>query len=445
MRDSQLLRKKMASTAKSLEDMLSSDVDESAVSALVGSLESQLSSPTSHPPVSHASAVNSNHVNNSMIADHALSSTTVHQQPIPTQKLSSSNAAHVNQPGANVVAPGIISNADIVLKQTSVNVPRINVSRQVAMTAPADPVHGHSATAGEGARNHNQTGVIAQVSSGHVTVPIKINSTTNNSVNGGNNSSNHPHQFTPSPVHVLPNGNIASGANTTQSVISSNQTQPAMATNSNILNSSPVVINSSVIPQSAAMVSVSSSNSIVPSGATLNQPGVNVGALKTGNIQTSTSSVISVAKQNVPANVLTQVVSSQGNVLQGVQIVNVNPNMRTVSNPASIPMTQSSSSSPVVSSASQQKTLAPRVVIGNPVRIAGGQQVIAARPSAPNALQVRTGEVPSRFAVISRIFFRLFSSLTHLAHQAKLPFSIIGRMQLLYKVKIMFSVCELDA
>lgn len=60
----------MAST-KSLEDMLSSDVDESAISALVGSLESQLASPTIHvtsQDISSASVTN-NHINNSTVMD----------------------------------------------------------------------------------------------------------------------------------------------------------------------------------------------------------------------------------------------------------------------------------------------------------------------------------------------------------------------------------------
>nr|XP_042902171.1 transcription initiation factor TFIID subunit 4B [Parasteatoda tepidariorum] len=61
----------MAST-KSLEDMLlSSDIDESAVSALVGSLESQLSSSDAHYPRNELSntTINNNHIANASVPD----------------------------------------------------------------------------------------------------------------------------------------------------------------------------------------------------------------------------------------------------------------------------------------------------------------------------------------------------------------------------------------
>lgn len=83
---------------------------------------------------------------------------------------------------------------------------------------------------------------------------------------------------------------------------------------------------------------------------------------------------MSVAASAAPVNVVTQVVSNPP-ILQGVQIVNVNP-VR-----AGIPSTG-------------QKTLAPRVVIGgNQVRIAtAGPQIIGGRPGLPGAhgpIQVR--------------------------------------------------------
>lgn len=58
-------------TVKSLEDMLSSEVDESAVSALVGSLESQLASSTIQLPSQDVNTTSGtvNHVNNTVLVD----------------------------------------------------------------------------------------------------------------------------------------------------------------------------------------------------------------------------------------------------------------------------------------------------------------------------------------------------------------------------------------
>ncbi|KAG1682484.1 Transcription initiation factor TFIID subunit 4 [Nymphon striatum] len=400
----------MATKPKSLEDMLSCDVDESAVSELVGSLESQLSSPTTHGPVSDtnsATIVVNNHVNNALIPDGRVA-------PIPaSQKLGTANVNNLNQSNTGNTSGNIIANSDISLKQITSNGPHANVSRPVIITTGATIGPGQPT----GVVTCNPSGVITQATTGTTNIQIKNTVSNNNSnVNGTNFSSNHQHSFVTTPLQVMPNGNVSSvpdsgnsqktliantssgnlqsviGSNTITSV-SSNQTQTIVAPNHNLLNASNI-INSSNVTQSIPMAIVSSSSdssSSVINQTMLQQPSAGVNVLKTCNPSTNVSSVISAPKSVVGGNnVVTQVVSSQpGSVLQGVQILNVNPNnVRTGNTPVTIAVSQSNLVSSIMSTSSQQKTLAPRVVIaGNPVRIAGGQQVITGRPSATNAMQ----------------------------------------------------------
>lgn len=123
-----LLSREMAA-ANPLEDLLLSDIDESAVSAMVGSLESRLASPT-NKDLSHTlseTTVNNNHINNTpntvacssaSLFNTVLSST---QGPKGLQNL---NNAPQNRLSNAAVKP-VIQNTQVVTNNSIINSPSI--------------------------------------------------------------------------------------------------------------------------------------------------------------------------------------------------------------------------------------------------------------------------------------------------------------------------------
>ncbi|CAM1330339.1 Uncharacterised protein PB.1150, partial [Pycnogonum litorale] len=375
---------KMASTAKSLEDMLSSDVDESAVSALVGSLESQLASPIAHGHVGDTGSgnlVNSNHINSALISNDSASSSLTTSQKLST----SANISHVNQSSSvgnncatstNIIANSI-SNATFQSSTSSDS--RIGVPVSVVTTVM------------------NSGGLLSQTTSSPVHTQAKsappINNNSNSNVSNTSFASlNQQSTFVTTSAQVISNGNVlpverivnqqnAPELNTNANNLTMPNISSTSATQGNSLNSSPIV-NSSPVLQS---VSDNRSNDhTLLKNATIIQTSAPSNVLKPGAVQTSASPVIGASKPGV----ISQVATTQGNVLQGVQILNMNPNsVRTGNTSVTIAVSQPNScATQVVSAVTQPKTLAPRVVIGNPLRIAAGQQMITTRPSGPNSV-----------------------------------------------------------
>ncbi|XP_067125681.1 transcription initiation factor TFIID subunit 4-like [Centruroides vittatus] len=371
-------------SAKSLEDMLSSDVDESAVSALVGSLESQLLSSNIHIP-SQDVQTSLNHINCDSLRDG--------QKLGPTSTHLTQASSILNKTNSQVVT----NNA------TSPSTPN-TVMVTLAGALPA-------------------SGYISQVTSPAQQALLNTSAGRNSDIKivyspqPTTNTSSTVIQAQRGKVTTVPNGNVGRPATTVGPVITmagaSVVTTAGMTAIQNLANiasqQAPLMIpNACTTPPSTIPISVNakqvvtrltvreqleqkqqteklnvktqpqlmikeespgvhqphdSTNVIIP--LTQAPPPVVTNVIQ---VSSATPTVVTVAKTTQsqsqtqpgqPVNVVTQVVSNP-NILPGVQIVNVSPRTQGIAG---------------------QKTLAPRLVFGNPVRIA--PQMLTARPGAP--------------------------------------------------------------
>ena len=131
----------MATANTLFDDFLSSDVDESAISALVGSLENQLASPTSkeHIPQNSATSVNSNHIGSSQVGS-----------SVPIQALTvASPLTQGQKPGSQQTNSQIINSANPVIKNTTQH-QIIGINSVVS----AAPIHTNSLSTPLSSGNH---------------------------------------------------------------------------------------------------------------------------------------------------------------------------------------------------------------------------------------------------------------------------------------------------
>ncbi|GAB6021417.1 transcription initiation factor TFIID subunit 4 [Chamberlinius hualienensis] len=453
-------------SAKSVEDMLTSDVDESAVSALVGSLESQLASPTIHLTSQDISSAH-NHVNSISSTENAFVSGGGTNNRIglasnPTTTNSASGVGTVTTPQPPLVATSTTSQQPpipIINSSNSSNSTNIIGSTNLSSSAAPNANTGGSL----GSDPSSLTNNVKDAKSRIVTLPstssprnnsnIVTVTANNNIINSRNNSNSNVVVSIAAPTSVITcssnltatvtaGGNISTATTTTVIPPTQTQNQPAFTVTlpgaipaSGYVNQFPAQANTIGIlqrptipngngpgsitaaltaskgPQTniqgtaviTTMASTPSTVNVVSAGpktgpqircALPSSPSVNTLTMQnlanvqvrqqqiviptsqqtslthqTPGIQGHPQTVIAVAKStasgvNVPSmNMVTQMVSNP-QLLQGVQIVNMNT-VRGASNPQG------------------PKALAPRVVISSPLRIAGGQQVINARPGAP--------------------------------------------------------------
>lgn len=351
---------KMAS-AKSLEEMLTTDVDESVVSELVGSLESQLSSSGIHAPNQElsVSSATTNHVNSVPVSDglqrlqhdgqkHGVAAALANSCPsivvssfgktiattshivgvssCASSPASSTNTVMVTLPGA-LPASGYINQVTGTTQQALLNTSLVRPISNSDIKIVYSP-QGHFNAANLAAVNN---AVIQQRGN------VKIQGVPNGST--AIRSSPHTPATTPglSAIHNL--ANVASQQ--TPLIIS----QPAK----------PRIVVDPKDPKAAFKPQILIKQE--PPAASVGQEFLRCSSPAAGVIQASKAGP-------QPVSVVTQVVSSPSILPPGVQIVNVNPGR------------------PGAPGVVGQKTLAPRVVIGSPVRLA--PQMLAARPGAPS-------------------------------------------------------------
>ncbi|XP_076356907.1 transcription initiation factor TFIID subunit 4B-like [Tachypleus tridentatus] len=496
-------------SAKTLDDMLLLEVDESAVTALVGSLESQLSSSSVQNPGrdTFVSPIINNDINNT----HNSASVRVQQRLQNGEKASTgrpitestgsdigssltlatyqqthnqhslenertrtdsrtvNNSADVNDTNIahhssiavraiNSPAPGASSNSVMVTLTgalglpasgyiSQLQIPRPNANVRSNVTSPQETVclSGGRINVNVRPAGSGPTVALRPVSAGPGTIrPIALsnnsmktvyslhqvgaeyNSAISNSTNGVNTSCVRPAiQPLAKPGTPVPNGNVGmSGTNVGLSlngnVIVSHSGQPVMpvitgttvlgnsSSNSNVTASSSsagAVFNLANLPVSLASqqphVIIRSVSQGTPttisqqntSEAKANLSGIIVNEqqdqkqLKDGSLQKQmsgnahvqnlTSSVLHINNSlGVPVQTVSKTISLQSQ--QPVTIVN-----QSVTNPTVLPGVHLASVTPARPSTgtASQKTLAPRVVLSNPVRLAPSPQMITARPS----------------------------------------------------------------
>lgn len=372
----------MAST-KSLEDMLlSSDIDESAVSALVGSLESQLSSDAHYPRNDLSTAsINNNHITNPTVADcsvripdgqkhGALLGSLLEQGSSNTNK----NLTTSQLMGLNTVSSQNLSNAVIVSLPGA-----LPASGYLTQVSSAQQALLNSSVVGR----HVSSNDIKLVYSNQSTASHFSNNVTSTVVTSGVIATNQLSQNN-FKVAALHNGNsnfsagqivtVTSGGPVISGPQTSTATLSAMQNLANIASQQPriqVVGGQQTLAQqhlNALSAKGAPPRNQVDPKSKQNSPQLQCS--DSNNIQNTQvdhrlspsgipnhyqvlggpSSVISSKSNQIPGqsiNVVTQVVSNPNMLPPSVQIVNVNP------------------------ARFGQKTLAPRgLVVGNQVRIA---------------------------------------------------------------------------
>ncbi|KAL1440045.1 hypothetical protein MTO96_009862 [Rhipicephalus appendiculatus] len=359
-------------SAKSLEEMLTTDVDESVVSELVGSLESQLSSSGIHAPNQElsVSSATTNHVNSVPVSDglqrlphdgqkHGVAAALANSCPsivvsnfgktiattshivgvssCASSPASSTNTVMVTLPGA-LPASGYINQVTGTTQQALLNTSLVRPISNSDIKIVYSP-QGHFNAANLAAVNN---AVIQQRGN------VKIQGVPNGST--AIRSSPHTPATTPglSAIH-----NLANVASQQTPLIISQPTKPRIVVD-------PKDPKAAFKPQILIKQEPTAAASVGQEFLRCSSPAAGV-------IQASKAGP-------QPVSVVTQVVSSPSILPPGVQIVNVNPGR------------------PGAPGVVGQKTLAPRVVIGSPVRLA--PQMLAARPGAPSVQRYRYHRPP---------------------------------------------------
>lgn len=349
---------KMAS-AKSLEEMLTTDVDESVVSELVGSLESQLSSSGIHAPNQelNVSSATTNHVNSVPVSD-------------GLQRLSHDGQKHgVAAALANSCPSIVVSNFGKTIATTShivgvsscASSPASSTNTVMVTLPGALPASGYiNQVTGTAQQALLNTSLVRPISNSD----IKIVYSPQGHFNAANLAAVNNaviQQRGNVKIQGVPNGSTAIRPHTPA-------TTPGLSAIHNLANvasqQAPLIISQAAKPR--IVVDPKDPKAAFKSQILIKQepPPSSVGQ-EFLRCSSPAAGVIQASKPGPqPVSVVTQVVSSPSILPPGVQIVNVNPGR------------------PGAPGVVGQKTLAPRVVIGSPVRLA--PQMLAARPGAPS-------------------------------------------------------------
>ncbi|XP_034255837.1 transcription initiation factor TFIID subunit 4 isoform X2 [Thrips palmi] len=345
-------------SANFLEEALSTDVDDSAVSAIVGSLENN--SVTSAVSASSASATFTggikNHVN-SAVSNGA---------PVSSEK-------HSPSPVAGAVNNIILNDASQTNTIQTSNLGQIKVIASVPGEVTSRPTFVNQVTTSS--IGLTQT-TLANLSKGQE--PVRILVPTSSQTAGGMNINNARLPLTTQHVGALQNGSVALTSLPSQTVVNPTTTvvsQNQLSTSANVIKQIPQTIGvinaldptkagaSTVVlkasgNQLATTASIASAVMPVPMSVNSSAPmtATSINSVVTGStVTTSGTSVMTLSK---PLTQSVTAIGSQGNLLSGnVQILNVNALRQTT--PGMVPP-----KGPL------------RVVSGTPIRAAGGVQGI---------------------------------------------------------------------
>lgn len=377
-------------TVKSLEDMLSSEVDESAVTALVGSLESQLASSniqlTSQDV--NTSSVTVNHVNNAVLVDGNVTRLLDAQKQgviAVSQAVSLINVGKPTVVGSQITDSSVTStasNSNNIISTLPGALPASGYITQV--TGPSQQTFFSPVVCGNISVNRSTSNQEIKVVYTSQSLVSQINSTStintrsktaaaaattmpNGSPNNLNLMNVRTNQ-TPSLSAIYDLANVASQQSpiVTSNTCNSTTTATSSQVQVTIANGKQVVATKSQpdtkVSDKNVKVSVSTrSQDTISAPSTIVQTTV-MHPVGSNVIQVNTPSVVSKGHVTTsqPVSVVSQVVTNPSLLTPGVQIVNVNPRLG-------------------VSGLATQKTLAPRVMLAatNPVRIA--PQILTAR------------------------------------------------------------------
>ncbi|XP_054710998.1 transcription initiation factor TFIID subunit 4-like [Uloborus diversus] len=375
----------MAST-KSLEDMLlSSDIDEQAVSALVGSLESQLSSSDAHYTRTELSSatVNNNHIGNASVADcnarmpdgqkHGALLGSLLEQGTTNKNLTNpqimglssqnlSNAVIVSLPGA-LPASGYISQVSstnqALMNSSAVgrHVSNSDIKLVYSPQSTSSPFSSASSVVTSGVITTNQ---------------INRNNFKVAALHNGNSNFNNIVAVTSGGGPVLQPPTSGATLNAMQNLANIASQQPRIQ----VISQHQQQINNALNTKSVSPRGQVDNKSKQNSPQVYNNIPVDHRQSPSNQYQVQASVITSKPSQSV--NVVTQVVTNPNMLPPGVQLLSVNP------------------------ARLNQKTLAPRgIVVGNQVRIAPqmlrqgtpiqvpGQGAIALPASMRGAIVVR--------------------------------------------------------
>ncbi|XP_040359443.1 transcription initiation factor TFIID subunit 4 isoform X11 [Ixodes scapularis] len=361
---------KMAS-AKSLEEMLTTDVDESVVSELVGSLESQLSSSGIHTPNQelNVSSASTNHVNSVPVSDglqrlqhdgqkHAVAAALANSCPsIVVSNLGKTIATTSHIVGVSSCASSAASSTNTVMVTLPGALPASGYINQVTGTAQqallntslVRPINNSDIKIVYSPQGHFNAANLAAVN--NAVLQQRGNVKIQGVPNGSTTIRSAPHTPATTPglsaIH-----NLANVAAQQAPLIISQPAKPRLVLDPKDPKGGfkPQILIKQESPQPTTVAA--------QEFLRCSSPGV---------IQTSKPG-------SQPVNVVTQVMSSPSILPPGVQIVNVNP------------------ARPGSAGLAGQKTLAPRVIIGSPMRLA--PQMLATRPGAPSVQRYRYHRPP---------------------------------------------------
>ncbi|CAN7992049.1 unnamed protein product, partial [Ixodes hexagonus] len=351
---------KMAS-AKSLEEMLTTDVDESVVSELVGSLESQLSSSGIHTPNQelNVSSASTNHVNSVPVSD-------------GLQRLQHDGQKHgVAAALANSCPSIVVSNLGKTIATTSHIVgvsscasSAASSTNTVMVTLPgALPASGYI----------NQVTGTAQQALLNTSLVRPLNNSDIKIVYSPQGHFNAANLAAVNNAVLQQRGNVKiqgvpNGSTTIRSAPHTPATTPGLSAIHNLANvaaqQAPLIISQPAKPR-LVLDPKDPKGGFKPQILIKQESPQPTTVAAQEFLRCSSPGVIQTSKPgSQPVNVVTQVMSSPSILPPGVQIVNVNP------------------ARPGSAGLAGQKTLAPRVIIGSPMRLA--PQMLAARPGAPS-------------------------------------------------------------
>ncbi|KAM7310295.1 transcription initiation factor TFIID subunit 4 isoform X9 [Ixodes scapularis] len=348
-------------SAKSLEEMLTTDVDESVVSELVGSLESQLSSSGIHTPNQelNVSSASTNHVNSVPVSDglqrlqhdgqkHAVAAALANSCPsIVVSNLGKTIATTSHIVGVSSCASSAASSTNTVMVTLPGALPASGYINQVTGTAQqallntslVRPINNSDIKIVYSPQGHFNAANLAAVN--NAVLQQRGNVKIQGVPNGSTTIRSAPHTPATTPglsaIH-----NLANVAAQQAPLIISQPAKPRLVLDPKDPKGGfkPQILIKQESPQPTTVAA--------QEFLRCSSPGV---------IQTSKPG-------SQPVNVVTQVMSSPSILPPGVQIVNVNP------------------ARPGSAGLAGQKTLAPRVIIGSPMRLA--PQMLATRPGAPS-------------------------------------------------------------
>ncbi|XP_046390408.1 transcription initiation factor TFIID subunit 4 [Ischnura elegans] len=365
-------------SAKFLEEALSTDVDESAVSAIVGSLETQLVTAT--PPVTSqlgvSAAVNQNHVNSAI----------ANGSTVSTQKHGVSNG------GSDSV--NIILNPDPNKTIVTTALPSGSLVTPNVVNTVVAPLHGAVPTSGF--MNQVTTSAtqanLATLTKTHDAVKIVYPASSQTLTSSGGVNINNRVSFPTQTVATLPNGNLGLATSlqsqtvlnavtsSVQSMVSQTHTQPLSNVAKQIGGVGVIGVDQGKGPGAALVIKTN--NSAVTQGGALAAGVVSV-PMTVNTTMTLTGSHVNTGVTATTSGV-SGVVTLAKPITHSVgtsQTMVGNPSTTLL--PASVQIVNVNAVRPGAPTQPGQKAIPPRVVIGAP-------HMVGARPGQPGQITLQT-------------------------------------------------------